>query len=227
MVIPNGISVLLAGETCNSIRTFDELSFSEIFFCVYLIATCIRFYHGNIKNASIEHELYEVGDSGGGWLLTDIIILFIQTLLLAVMSFYINNHNHFLHIFLVVLLIGATWSFIKYMYLKRKVVNRVNEEEMKFSPLLFLRWAISDYILIVILIVWARNTDRGLLWMGNAVGWLLYFLLSAHFIFDYISNWSYYSPIPDKKATNAPESYENNESKNKKYHSVMGPDEYE
>ena len=187
MTITNSILVLLTGGAYGAIYALNELPSSGIFFCIFLIVNCIRFYHGTMKSVNIEYyEIYLSDKSNGRWLLIDIIALFIQTLFFSLMSFYVNDYYQFVIIFLIILVFDISWSFAKFLYLRLVIAKRISPNDRIHRPSLYMKWSINNLMHVVGILFFLLD--------GGSYGLILYFILCSNTIVDYRINWSYYVP---------------------------------
>ena len=185
--ITNGIMVLLTGSTYGKIIPFNALPKTGIILCIILIFTCLRFYHGNMKSIHLEYNAFRAGSSSGKWLFVDLVVFTAQTLFISLISFYINDFNQFLVLYLVLLVFDSAWGFVRYISLKIIfLVKNIPEVDRIQKPNLYRNWAAVNLVSGVALFA---------SWRAGVYGGMLYVLLALNTVADYCINWRYYVPI--------------------------------
>jgi len=174
--------VLLTKGEYGIIYLPHELAISEVFFCVLLILSCIRFYHGSMKSFIIEQQVHEEGHSGGKWLFIDFVVLSVQTIVFSIMSFYIAHMFYYMLLFLIIVKISIIWGSVKYLYLTKKVI-KYHPDDMKQNPTIYKQWVLNNLFICGILVIALIDDSYGL---------LLYFSLSVNVLIGYGLCWHHY-----------------------------------
>jgi hypothetical protein len=187
LTLTNAVLVLITGARYSRVIPLDKLGTENIVFAVVLMANVIRFYHGNVRHldAAYGSESVVRAASGrhveprGGFGL-DFTIIFIQSLLFSVTSFYILSHSSYLSLFIVLLGFDIIWA----------VYSEPAQGDQAASPqrmwLLNNMGAITG--LVVFFIIYKSHPGRN--WAINAaVG-----VLAATTIIDFVLNWGFYFP---------------------------------
>jgi hypothetical protein len=108
LALTNTLIVLITGARYSQVIPLTRLKGGEICFALVLLVNIIRFYHGNIRvlrqfgaNDSRPHPT----------LATDFAVIFLQTVMFSVASFYIYSHGDFIALFIVLLVLDSAWLY--------------------------------------------------------------------------------------------------------------------
>ncbi len=193
LTLTNTLLVLITGGHYSRVIPIGELSTESIIFAVVLVANIVRFYHGNIRHldAAYGNESIARAASGRhveprGGMGLDFFIIFTQSLLFSIASFYINSPSTYISLFIILLVFDVIWT----------VYSQQTDGELAASPQRM--WLLNNLgaaaiLVILYLGVYKAHTDRA--WaLDTAVA-----VLAATTIIDFTLNWRFYFPSSTKK----------------------------
>jgi len=124
LTITNSTLVLLTKGTYNDIYPITGLSGISILLFLFVTINVIRFYHGNMKHINSgylrDYQGFSIRVSGGARLAIDFFVIFMQSILFSIMSFYLFDFNSFIPVFLLLLGIDIIWNLSKWTLDDRK-----------------------------------------------------------------------------------------------------------
>jgi len=185
LALTNTLLVLITGGHYSRVIPISELSLVEIAFATVLIANIVRFYHGNVRHIDVTYgdESYAHAASGRhveprGGLGIDFFVVFGQSLMFSVASFYIGDSAAFLDVFVALLALDVLWA----VYLRR-------DSDAVSSGWLWLLNDIGALIALVILLsvhrslpdqAWPLDAGLGVVALTTAI--------------DFALSWEFYFP---------------------------------
>ena len=127
VTITHAIVMLVTGGHYQALRALEEYPLISVLCFSLLIANIIRFYHGNIRHID---DLYlrepavaspaDTGLSHYKSLSLDFFIVFLESLIFAAMSFYINTPSVFFFLFTITLGIDVIWYYVTSQFFPQK-----------------------------------------------------------------------------------------------------------
>jgi hypothetical protein len=103
LALTNTLVVLITGARYSQVITLAHLRGGEICFAFVLLVNIIRFYHGNMG-------IFR-GVDGRAPLASDFVVIFLQTVIFSVTSFYVYSHADFIALFIVLLALDTAWLY--------------------------------------------------------------------------------------------------------------------
>ncbi len=191
LTLTNTLLVLISGGHYSRIIPLGKLGAENIIFAVVLMANIVRFYHGNIRHLDAAYGSESVARAASGrhveprgGLGLDFFIIFTQSLLFSVTSFYINSPPAYISLFIILLGFDVLWT-----------VYSQTDGDLTASPqrMWLLNNLVALTILIVLYLVYKAHAGRG--WaLDIAVG-----VLAVTTVVDFVLNWRFYFPRRNKK----------------------------
>lgn len=193
LTLTNTLLVLITGGHYSQVIPIGELPAESVVLAVVLMANVVRFYHGNIRHldAAYGSESAARAASGRhveprGGLGLDFFIIFTQSLLFSVASFYINSPSTYIPLFIVLLAFDVIWT----------VYSQQANGDLAASPqrMWLLNNLVAGAILVVLYLgVYKSHPDR--LWAQDAA----IAVVAATTVIDFALNWRFYFPRSTKK----------------------------
>ena len=187
LTITNSIVMLLTNSSYKDVYSFKDLSWISILTCLFVVINVIRFFHGNIKHINEEYvydfQQYRAkATSVGGRFIADFIVIFTQSIIFSIMSFYINHYSNFIIAVLVLLLVDIMWVISKFKFENAKEILRYKV------------WLINNLSIgVIITVIFFTKIAY-----SNFAITITYTLLYINTAIDYYFNRHYYFP-PIKK----------------------------
>lgn len=187
LILTNTTLVLITGGHYSRILPLGKLGTENIVFAVVLMANVVRFYHGNVRHLDAAYGSESVARAASGrhveprgGLGLDFLIIFTQSLLFSVTSFYILSHAAYISLVIALLAFDIIWA----------VYSEPPQGDYTVSPqrmwLLNNLGAIST--LVVFFLIYKAHHGRD--WaLDAAVG-----VLAITTIADFTLNWEFYFP---------------------------------
>jgi hypothetical protein len=193
LTLTNTLLVLITGAHYSKVIPLEDLSVESVIFALVLVANIVRFYHGNIRHLDAAYGTESVARAASGrhveprgGLGLDFFIIFAQSLLFSITSFYINSPPTYISLFIVLLAFDIIWT----------VYSQQTEGELAASPQRM--WLLNNLFAAAILVVlylgvYQSHTDRE--WALDAA----VTVLAATTIIDFGLNWRFYFPRSSRK----------------------------
>lgn len=187
LTLTNTLLVLITGGHYSHVTALSKLGAEDVFFAAVLIANIVRFYHGNVRHLDAAYGAESIARAASGrhaeprgGLGLDFFIIFIQSLLFSVASFYITAHSTYISLFMILLVFDIIWT----------VYSQQTDGDFAASPQR--TWLLTNLIAVVGLIGFylafkAHRTEAWPLDAGVAV-------LAAATVADFRLNWDFYFP---------------------------------
>ena len=187
LTLTNTLLVLITGGHYSHVTPLSKLGAEDVFFAGVLVANIVRFYHGNVRHLDAAYGAESIARAASGQhaeprggLGLDFFIMFIQSLLFSVTSFYIAAHSTYISLFIVLLTFDVIWA----------VYSQQTDDDFTASPQR--SWLLTNLIAVVGLIGFyltfkAHPTEAWPLDAGVAV-------LAGATIADFRLNWDFYFP---------------------------------
>jgi hypothetical protein len=189
--------VLITDARYERILLPKEVHLINIAFTVVLIVNIVRFYHGNVRHLDAVYGaphrklLWNDSVESRGGLGLDFFVIFSQSLIFAVASFYVTAHLHSTYLSLLTLLLSfdILWT----------VYSQRGEAHVQASPQR--AWLLNNLVAIGALVGFYlayRAGKGGHNWALNAaLG-----ALAATTAVDFVLNWRFYFPSRVKRGDN-------------------------
>lgn len=195
LTLTNALLVLITDARYERILLPKEVHLINIAFTVVLIVNIVRFYHGNVRHldavygAAHRKLLWSDSAESRGGLGLDFFVIFSQSLIFAVASFYVTAHLHSTYLSLFMLLLG--FDIIWTVYSQR------GEAHAQASPQR--AWLLNNLVAIGALIGFYlayRAGHGGHNWALNGA----LCALAATTVVDFALNWRFYFPNPFERS---------------------------
>jgi hypothetical protein len=193
LTLTNTLLVLITGGHYSRVIPLGQLPVESVVLAVVLMANVVRFYHGNIRHLDAAYGSESVARAASGrhveprgGLGLDFFIIFTQSLLFSLASFYVNAPSTYIPLFIVLLAFDVIWT----------VYSQQADGDQAASPqrMWLLNNLIAGAILIVLYLgIYKSHGDR--LWARDAA----VIVLAATTIIDFALNWRFYFPGSTKK----------------------------
>jgi hypothetical protein len=187
LTLTNTLLVLITGGHYAHVTALPKLGAEDIFFATVLVANIVRFYHGNVRHLDAAYGAESVARAASGrhaeprgGLGLDFFIIFAQSLLFSVTSFYITAHSTYISLFIILLAFDVIWT----------VYSQQADGDFAASPQR--SWLLTNLVAVVGLIGFyltfkAHRTEAWPLDAGVGV-------LAAATVADFRLNWAFYFP---------------------------------
>lgn len=117
LTLTNTLLILITGGHYSNVTPLNKVPLVNVAFSVVLIANIVRFYHGNIRHLDSAYGSESAARAASGrhapprgGLGVDFFVVFVQSLIFAVASFYAGRHSEFVSLFIVLLIFDIFWS---------------------------------------------------------------------------------------------------------------------
>jgi len=190
LTMTNTLVLLVTNGNYSEIRSVGDLQPRSALFATLLIINVVRFYHGNIRHVDAVYsgrESLHPADrpSPRGGLGVDFMVILLQSLLFAVMSFYLNRPQQLLALFSGLLTFDVVWTLL---------VQQPSPDSLALKHQG--RWMLNNVTaLIALLVLYAavRGGEENILIYGGAA------IVLINAIADFIISWHFYFPTPERK----------------------------
>lgn len=192
LTLTNTLLVLITGGHYSDVIPLEDLDVASILLALVLMVNIVRFYHGNVRHldAAYGTEGVALAASGRhveprGGLGLDFFVVFAQSLLFSITSFYVNSPSAYVMLFIVLLTFDIIWT----------VYSQQGEREPAASPQRM--WLLNNIFAITIMITFfiLYVAHPGRQWtLGVAVG-----VLATTTVIDFVLNWKFYFPGVTRK----------------------------
>lgn len=187
LTITNSIVQVLGSGTALTARGLRSINLQDALLFCLLIANVVRFYHGNMRHLDTTYTL-EPGKGGSGDLILsggrrtaiDFLVIFIQSLGFALLSFLLSSPIEFFAGFTALLVIDVVWFLSAYQFTE----DRKAFEHQK-------RWTLNNTVGVFSLLILTAISPR----ISPSISTLLcMIILACNTIFDYYISWDFYFP---------------------------------
>jgi hypothetical protein len=187
LTLTNTLLVLITSGHYSHVTALSKLGAEDVFFAAVLVANIVRFYHGNVRHLDAAYGAESVARAASGrhaeprgGLGLDFFIIFAQSLLFSVTSFYITDHSTYISLFIILLAFDVIWT----------VYSQQADGDFAASPQR--SWLLTNLVAVVGVIGFylAFKAHRAEAWpldAGVAV-------LAAATVADFHLNWDFYFP---------------------------------
>jgi hypothetical protein len=117
LALTNTLLVLVTGGRYAEVIPLTKIPIANVAFAVVLMANIVRFYLGNVRHLDTTYRAQGVARPTSGrypeprlGLGVDFCVIFIQSSLFALMSFYVGSHSEYLSLILVLLVLDILWT---------------------------------------------------------------------------------------------------------------------
>jgi hypothetical protein len=192
LTLTNTLLVLITGATYSKVITLDKLDAEDIAFAVVLMATIVRFYHGNMRHldSAYGNESAAPVASGRhaetrGGLGLDFLVVLTQSVMFAVASFYVGFHSEYVSIFIVLLVFDIAWA-----------VYSVGSDAQLDSPQR--TWILINFFATACLVLFylIHRSHPARHWSLDAT----LVVLAVTTVLDFALNWDFYFPSGGSQA---------------------------
>jgi Nucleoside 2-deoxyribosyltransferase len=186
LILTNTTLVLITSGHYSHIVPLGKLGMENIAFAAILMANVVRFYHGNVRHLDAAYGSESVLRAASGrhmeprgGLGVDFLVIFTQSVLFSVTSFYILAHVTYVSLFIVLLGFDIIWA----------VYSEPSHADRTASPQRM--WLLNNLGAITALVVcFLLYKAHHRIWaLDAAVG-----VLAVTTILDFALNWGFYFP---------------------------------
>jgi hypothetical protein len=112
LALTNGPLVLLTGAHYSHITRLDKLGAEHVILTIVLMVNILRFYHGNVRVLDSTYGGRHGGDQPHrrGGLGVDFCVVFTQSILFSIASFYVTTPDEYILLFIILLGFDAIWG---------------------------------------------------------------------------------------------------------------------
>lgn len=185
LALTNSILVLITRGHYTNVTSLSALPLQSALYTLVLVANIIRFYHGNVRHVDVLYGASAREDAGGihgslGSLGIDFFAVFVESVLFAVMSFYVNHGSDFLLLFMVLLVFDLAWNI-----LTQQETNGAKDVSHQR------RWMLNNVggVLAVVILYMAYQSHHHALWLHLGVG-----AVALNTAIDFAVSWAFYFP---------------------------------
>jgi nucleoside 2-deoxyribosyltransferase len=193
LTLTNTLLVLITGGHYSEVIPLGQLPPESVILAVVLMINVVRFYHGNVRHLDAAYGSESIARAASGrhveprgGLGLDFFIIFAQSLLFSLASFYINFPSTYISLFIVLLAFDVIWT----------VYSQRADGDLAASPQR--SWLLNNLFAGVTLIVFYMGifkADPERLWARD----VSVFALAATTLVDFGLNWGFYFPANKKK----------------------------
>jgi hypothetical protein len=186
LALTNSILALITDGHYTSVSKLSQLPLTAVLYTVVLIVNIVRFYHGNMRHMD---SLYgqparraarsthgSLGNLG-----LDFIVVFFESILFAVISFYASHKSDFVLLFLILLGTDLFWNVITLQ--EGNDVRDISHQR---------GWMVNNVLAVVLLLVLyltSHGEAHHRLLLNIGVG-----VIAANTIVDFVISWKFYFP---------------------------------
>jgi hypothetical protein len=187
LTITNAIVQIVSTTSIDGIPSIRVVNINALLLFIILIINVIRFYHGNIRHLDSAYTLElgkgssgDLNHSGGKNIGIDFLIIFVQSLIFAILSFIIKNSTEFFFIFTILLTIDIIW-FVG--------IYQLTTEKDAFSHQK--KWTINNLVFVILLWIFISQSINI---SSNINFYILSSLICINTIIDFVISWNFYFP---------------------------------
>ncbi len=186
LTLTNTLLVLITAAHYSHVTSLSKLGAENVFFAIVLVANIVRFYHGNVRHLDAAYGPLSVARAASGrnteprgGLGLDFFIIFTQSLLFSVTSFYISAHSTYVSLFIILLGFDVIWT----VYAQADGDTQVSPQRS---------WLLTNLIAVLSLIgLYVRfKAHPSEAWPLDACAGVLAIATIA----DFQLNWTFYFP---------------------------------
>lgn len=185
LALTNSILALITLHHYTSVAPLSALPVWSVLFTLVLVANIIRFYHGNVRHVDSLYgesarEVAACTHGSLGNLGLDFTVVFIQSIIFAVLSFYASRRPDFLLLFIILLMFDLIWNIV------------TQQEASEARDVSHQRgWMLNNVVGVLALVVFymAYQEHHHVVWLevGAAV-------VAVNTLADYVISWKFYFP---------------------------------
>ena len=189
LALTNCVMVLITRGHYTSVTALSALPLSSVLYSLVLIINIVRFYHGNLRHMDTlyGHSARKVmssshghGPAPLGGLGIDFMVVFLQSILFAVISFYTSPRREFLLLFMILLAFDLVWNIVT-QQVARDAKDMAHQK----------RWMLNNVVGVIVMLVmyleYKQHHQELFLNYGAAA-------LAVNTLIDFVLNWKFYFP---------------------------------
>jgi len=193
LALTNCVLVLITRGEYTHVEDLSVLPVSSALYSLVLIVNIVRFYHGNLRHMEtlygrtaqkVRASVHGHGRAPFGGLGIDFVVVFMQSIIFAVMSFYATGHNgprrEFLLLFMVLMAFDLVWNIMT-----QQAMN--DAKELRHQR----RWILNNLVAVVaILVLYLKfKQHQEVVYLDIGAG-----VLATNTIVDFVISWGFYFP---------------------------------
>jgi hypothetical protein len=190
LALTNTLLILVTAGRYSRVMPLNRLGAENIAFAVVLMVNIVRFYHGNVRHLDAAYGSESVGltasgrqaEPRGGFGL-DYFVIFGQSLLFSIASFYVISHSEYISLFIALLAFDVIWT----VYAER------TSDDGGDAPSPQRNWLLNNLVAVLFLVVLSRvhgAHPSGRSWALDAA----LTVLAITTAIDFGLNWGFYFP---------------------------------
>jgi hypothetical protein len=192
LALTNCVLVLITHGRYTGVSALSALPLSSVLYSLVLILNIVRFYHGNLRHmdtlygysartsAARTSAASTHGPAPLGGLGIDFIVVFLESIIFAVISFYASPRREFLLLFMILMAFDFIWN----------IVTQQESSEVRDLPHLQ-RWMLNNLLGVVVILVlyleYKQHHKEVYLDLGAA-------MLAMNTLIDFAISWRFYFP---------------------------------
>jgi hypothetical protein len=187
LALTNSILALITDSHYTSIAQLSKLPLTTALYTIVLIVNIVRFYHGNIRHMDAlygqpaRHVARSTHASLGN-LGLDFIVVFLESILFAVISFYASHKSDFVLLFLILLSTDFVWNMVT---IQEKSADRDVSHPRG--------WMMNNFMIVAALVILyfvSKGDPHHRLLLNLGVG-----AIALNTVVDFIISWKFYFPV--------------------------------
>jgi hypothetical protein len=192
LALTNSVLALITNHHYTSVLTLSALPLSGVLYTLVLIMNIVRFYHGNMRHMDslygVPARKLALSTHGSlGSLGVDFSVVFLESVVFAVISFYAGHRADFVLLFLILLAIDLLWNIVTLQ--EGSEARDVSHQR---------GWMVNNVLAVVALLALYfgyQNHHHDLVLLHVAVG-----VVALNTVIDFAISWKFYFPMLGVKA---------------------------
>jgi hypothetical protein len=199
LALTNCVMVLITQGHYNTVTALSALPLASVLYSLVLIANIVRFYHGNVRHMDTLYgnpghrlmtSVHGHGPAPLGGLGIDFIVVFLQSIIFAVISFYASPRREFLLLFMILLSFDLVWNILT-QQVTHDAKDLIHQR----------RWMLNNLVgvvgILVLYLKYKQDHSVAYLDIGAAV-------LAVNTLVDFVISWRFYFPWTIETADSTP-----------------------
>jgi hypothetical protein len=187
LALTNSVLALITGHHYTSVLALSSLPLAGVLYTGVLIMNIVRFYHGNMRHMQSLYgaparniALSTHGSLGNLGL--DFSVVFLESIIFAVISFYAGHRGDFVVLFLILLAVDLMWNIVTMQ--EGSVPRDVSHQR---------RWMMNNVLAVLALFglyfAYQNHHNHHPVLMHIAVG-----VIALNTAIDFAISWGFYFP---------------------------------
>lgn len=186
LALTNSILALITGSHYTSVAKLSNLPLTAVLYTIVLIVNIVRFYHGNMRHMDALYgqparRAARSTHGSLGNLGLDFSVVFLESILFAVISFYASHKSDYVLLFLVLLGADLLWNLVT-------LQEGSDDRDVSHTR----GWMVNNFLAVMaVLILYfaskGHSHHRLLLNLGVVA-------IAINTIVDFVISWKFYFP---------------------------------